>query len=159
MPQIDFLNYPFASQLFWLFLNFGILYFALSKFIVPKFSRIKSDRANLSKSALEEAQKLRTEAEKAKSGSETVASEARAKAIAFYQESESKITELKSAAASEISEYNNNLERTFSLETEEQINLTKPVIRSSALEIAKFILESKFSLKIKDSELTKHSSN
>ena len=42
LPQIDFSTYP--SQIFWALVSFGILYFMISKIIMPKFENIVSSR-------------------------------------------------------------------------------------------------------------------
>ena len=43
MPQFDFAN-VFWSQLFWLAITFGILYFGVVKLTLPKLGRVMEDR-------------------------------------------------------------------------------------------------------------------
>ena len=62
MPQLDFANYPFYSQIFWLFTSFIILYICSSKIILPKISQIIEKRDISIKEALENAEKLKNEA-------------------------------------------------------------------------------------------------
>lgn len=62
MPQLDFANYPFYSQIFWLFTSFIILYICSSKIILPKISQIIEKRDISIKDALENAEKLKNEA-------------------------------------------------------------------------------------------------
>ncbi|ABD44700.1 ATP synthase B/B' CF family protein [Ehrlichia chaffeensis str. Heartland] len=42
IPQLDITSYP--SQLFWFFLSFGILYFLISKNIIPKLENVLKKR-------------------------------------------------------------------------------------------------------------------
>ena len=62
MPQLDFANYPFISQIFWLLTSFIILYIAVSKVILPRISQIIEKREISIKNALENAEKLKNEA-------------------------------------------------------------------------------------------------
>ncbi len=63
MPQLDFVNYPFISQLFWLFLSFLILYIFVAKLILPQIAKILSIRKAVIDDVLNEASKIRAEAE------------------------------------------------------------------------------------------------
>lgn len=56
MPQLD--PSSFASQIFWLIIAFTMLYFFMSKFFVPRISKIVDGRENSVKSNLETAEKL-----------------------------------------------------------------------------------------------------
>ena len=62
MPQLD--PTYWASQAFWLILIFTLLYLALSKLFIPKIKDSIDDRENKIKDDLNEAQKLKTFAEK-----------------------------------------------------------------------------------------------
>jgi len=62
MPQLD--PTYWASQAFWLILIFTLLYLALSKLFIPKIKESIDDRENKIKDDLNEAQKLKTVAEK-----------------------------------------------------------------------------------------------
>lgn len=42
MPQLDIQSYP--SLIFWLFVSFGLVYFSLRYFILPKLSRVLGHR-------------------------------------------------------------------------------------------------------------------
>lgn len=61
LPQFD----PewFASQLFWLAISFGILYFIFAKKTLPDISGVIENRKNLIESDLETAEKLTAEAD------------------------------------------------------------------------------------------------
>jgi F-type H+-transporting ATPase subunit b len=62
MPQLD--PTYWASQAFWLILIFTLLYLALSKLFIPKIKDGIDNRENQIKDNLDEAQKLKTIAEK-----------------------------------------------------------------------------------------------
>jgi F-type H+-transporting ATPase subunit b len=63
MPQIEQLNEIFASQLFWLLLVFGIIYFGVGRGMVPKIQGVVEDRDRKIAADLEAAQRARDEAE------------------------------------------------------------------------------------------------
>lgn len=61
MPQIDQIN-TFASQIFWLFFSFAIIYFMISKVFGPKVSGILVSRSEVISSNVNLAEKLKNEA-------------------------------------------------------------------------------------------------
>ncbi len=63
MPQIEQLPYIFASQLFWLLVVFGLLYFAIGKAMVPKIQSTVELREQKIAEDLEGAQQARAAAE------------------------------------------------------------------------------------------------
>ena len=64
MPQITQLPLIFASQLFWLTLTFGILFFVIARGMVPKIQGVVEQRDRKISNDLEQAQRARDEAEK-----------------------------------------------------------------------------------------------
>ena len=70
----------FASQLLWLALTFGLLYYLMSKVTLPRIGRILEERHDRIADDLEEASKHRAESEAAQQAYEKALSEARAKA-------------------------------------------------------------------------------
>ena len=60
MPQLEFATY--LSQLFWLFISFGLLYLLLSKVCLPQLSGIISQRDAKIATALQNAQQAKDEA-------------------------------------------------------------------------------------------------
>src|SRR5689334_17547377 len=60
-----FQSNTFASQLLWLAITFGLLYYLMAKVALPRIAAILHDRSVRLSSDLEEAQKMRTEAEAA----------------------------------------------------------------------------------------------
>ena len=63
MPQIVQLPLIFASQLFWLAVVFGIIYFVIAKGMVPKIQSVVDDRDRKIADDLAAAQKAREQAE------------------------------------------------------------------------------------------------
>ncbi len=75
---LDFSTFP--SQLFWLFLSFGILLFLLSKVLLPRLGGILEERSNRIADDLDSAARMQREAELAGKAYEQSLSDARAKA-------------------------------------------------------------------------------
>ncbi len=67
MPQITQLPIIFWSQLFWLLLVFGILFFVIGRGMVPKIRGVVEQRDARITGDLEQAQRARDEAEKTES--------------------------------------------------------------------------------------------
>ena len=65
MPQIDQLPVIYASQLFWLLLVFGIIYFWIGRGMVPKIQSVVEDRDKKIADDLAAAQGAREQAEAA----------------------------------------------------------------------------------------------
>ncbi len=61
MPQLDFATFP--SQLFWLAVNFALLYWLMTKIALPRVGNILQSRAAAIKADLAGAAKLKAEAE------------------------------------------------------------------------------------------------
>jgi F-type H+-transporting ATPase subunit b len=78
LPQFDFSTW--GNQIFWLIIVFGILYFALSKFILPKLGDgivVRKDRIS---DDLDAASRMQAEAEEAEKAYHQKLNDARAKA-------------------------------------------------------------------------------
>ena len=63
MPQIEQLPFIFFSQLFWLLVIFGIVYFAIGRGMVPKIQSVVDARDNKISEDLAAAQRAREDAE------------------------------------------------------------------------------------------------
>ena len=50
IPQLDIVSYP--SQLFWFFLSFSILYFIVSKSVIPRIENIVRKRYNVTRDSV-----------------------------------------------------------------------------------------------------------
>lgn len=77
-PPFDPWHFP--SQLFWLVIMFGVLYIALSRFVLPKLGGVIEKRGDTIADSLDEAARLDEQAKEAKRQQELHLAEARAKA-------------------------------------------------------------------------------
>ena len=78
MPQ--FAIETWVGQVFWLFLTFGVMYFILSKFILPKIGQGLTDRGDRIADDLDEASRMQQQASQAQADYEQALADAKAKA-------------------------------------------------------------------------------
>lgn len=78
LPQLDLSTW--TSQIFWLALTFAVLYFALSRFILPNLRNTLANRSDRIADDLDSATRMKAEAEDAGKAYEQSLSDARAKA-------------------------------------------------------------------------------
>ncbi len=78
MPQLDTGTY--ASQLFWLLVTFGLLYFVLSKLLLPRIAEVLENRQSHIDHDLERATSVQEEAQGVKQTYESELAQARNKA-------------------------------------------------------------------------------
>jgi F-type H+-transporting ATPase subunit b len=95
MPQIEQLPAIFFSQLFWLLVVFGIIYFGIGRGMVPKIQSVVDDRDRKIADDLAAAQRAREEAEAAEAAWRERIEASRAEAIKLAAEA-------KQAAAREL---------------------------------------------------------
>jgi F-type H+-transporting ATPase subunit b len=89
MPQLDPSSFP--SQLFWLFLSFGLLYFLLSRHLLPQVQRTLDRRDRQLSEALAEAKRIKAEAESMHVSYEQALTQARAEAHRLMEEAKARI--------------------------------------------------------------------
>ncbi len=84
MPQLD----PtwFASQLFWLFVTFSVLYMLLSRLILPPLQKIITSRQGVIDNDLAVAQELKLQAEQARQSYEETLAKSRLTAQSLISE-------------------------------------------------------------------------
>lgn len=104
LPQLDATHY--VSQLFWLFITFSILYFVLSRNVIPKVRSVLQDRQNRIQADLEQAQILRDKAEASKVEYESSLEHAQKKAAELISEANATID-------AEIKKRHEELDRTL----------------------------------------------
>ncbi len=75
----------FASQLLWLAITFGVLYYLMARVAVPRIAGIIEDRRDRIASDLDMADRLKTESEEALAAYEKALAEARAKAFTIAE--------------------------------------------------------------------------
>ncbi len=89
MPQLDVSTYP--SQLFWLIITFGLIYWIVAKKALPAIGAAIEHRRSRIQDDIEEAERLRRDAEAALEAYETAIKDAREKAQAMIAETRDKI--------------------------------------------------------------------
>ena len=78
LPQMDFSTYP--SQIFWLAVTFGVLYWAMSSLILPRLGGAIEERRDRIADDLDQAADFRRQAEEAEAAYNQALADARAKA-------------------------------------------------------------------------------
>jgi|TARA_B110000027_G_scaffold103745_1_gene109930 F-type H+-transporting ATPase subunit b len=107
MPQLD--PKYWASQAFWLILIFTLLYLVLSKILIPKIKESIDDRENKIKDDLDEAQKLKSVAEKKLEEYEITIENAKKEVQKIFFESKNKLS-------SEIQDKKKKIEKEIEIE-------------------------------------------
>lgn len=87
-----FESHTFLSQLIWLALAFGLLYYLMDKVALPRIQAILHDRATRLSSDLDEAQRMKSEAEAAGAAYEKSLADAQAKARTIAAETRVSLT-------------------------------------------------------------------
>lgn len=90
MPQIEQLPAIFFSQLFWLLLVFGIIYFFIGRGMVPKIRSVVDERDAKIAADLAAAQKAREDAEAAEAAYRERIDSSRSEALKLAQEAKQK---------------------------------------------------------------------
>lgn len=92
----------FGSQLFWLVITFGILYYVMSKVALPRIGAILENRSNRIETDISEAQRLKDETDAAIAQYEQALAEARGKAQEISQAARDKAQKETDAATKKI---------------------------------------------------------
>jgi F-type H+-transporting ATPase subunit b len=87
MPQIEQLPLIYASQLFWLLLVFGLIYFVVGRGMVPRIQSVVQAREDKIAGDLAAAQRAREEAEALEEGYRQRMDASRSEAMKLAQES------------------------------------------------------------------------
>ncbi|MGX9964499.1 F0F1 ATP synthase subunit B family protein [Roseomonas sp. F4] len=82
MPQLDFGNPLMIAQIVWLLIIFGVLYFALATYALPRVEAVLEDRRRRIEGDLEAAQAAKAEADAAMATHREATAKARAEAQA-----------------------------------------------------------------------------
>jgi F-type H+-transporting ATPase subunit b len=90
MPQLD--PSTFAPQLFWLVVTFLALYWVMSKVALPRVGGVIANRATKIASDLDQAAKLKAQAEEVSAAYQKALADARAQATALNRETAAKMS-------------------------------------------------------------------
>ncbi len=100
LPQLDLTTFP--SQVFWLFVTFGFMYWVMSAFILPKLGGVIEERRDRIADDLDQAAEFKRQAEEAETAYNQALSDAKAKAQAIAAETretvDAEIAELQAEA-------------------------------------------------------------
>ncbi len=88
-PPLD--SSTFVPQLVWLALTFGLLYFVLSKYLLPRIGEVIEERGERIKRDLGEAERLKDETKSALADYEKALGDARAKSTALAKETQARL--------------------------------------------------------------------
>ena len=102
MPQ--FAIETWSGQVFWLFVSFGVMYFILSKFILPKIGQGLTDRGDRIADDLDEASRMQQQATQAQADYERALADAKAKAHNIAETTRKSVDEELSAEANATEE-------------------------------------------------------
>jgi F-type H+-transporting ATPase subunit b len=100
MPQLDVSTY--TSQIFWLLFWFGLLYYFLSKRLLPRLAEILEARQDRIAADLDQAQRLRQEVDQAIAEYDRVIGEAKQQAHTLIQETQAKLQDEAAARQAEL---------------------------------------------------------
>lgn len=89
MPQLDATTFP--SQLFWLAITFGVLYYVFSTNILPTLSNILENRHTTIQNDLDQAESVRKEAEKVHEAYEEILNEAHIQSSELFAKTDEQI--------------------------------------------------------------------
>jgi F-type H+-transporting ATPase subunit b len=104
MPQLDFTS--FASQIFWLLITFGTLYFIMAKFALPGVREVLQNRQIRIDEDLKKAEKLKNEAQLAEADFTSAVISAKEKALGI-------LADVRQKVASESEKRHAKLNETF----------------------------------------------
>ncbi len=97
MPQFEMSTW--VGQFFWLIVTFGVMYFILSKFILPKIGQGLTDRGDRIADDLDEASRMQQQATQAQADYERALADAKAKAHNIAETTRKSVDEEISAEA------------------------------------------------------------
>jgi F-type H+-transporting ATPase subunit b len=146
LPQLDVST--FASQIFWLIICFGTLYYLLSRKALPRVAEILEARQDRIAADLDEAQRLRVEAEAALAEYEEARAKAQAEAQALLGESQARLQAETARRQAELDARLAEQVATAEAQIAEAKQAALKEIRTSAVGIAQAAVEQLAGLKV-----------
>ncbi len=130
MPQMEFADY--APQLVWLLITFGVLYFLIARFSLPKISEVLEAREQKIVKDIEQAEVLNKQAETASIEFDRIAEKSRLEAKDIASKSREKLKTEQETKMHQLEEKLAN----ESLELEEKINQARDKAISELRDLA-----------------------
>lgn len=136
MPQFN----PefFSSQILWTLLSFGVLYYALKRWVLPILDRILEQRANLLQDNLDQAKQQLDHANQLKQEYENRLKNIEEDAAKIYQETELKISRYRQQLIDEWKQERARRERMF----KDELEISKQqAMRDIRLQMAEMVVD------------------
>ena len=146
MPQLEFLTYPFVSQIFWLFFSFALLYLFATKLIIPRISSIKSNRSDTIDSALDKANQIKNEALKANNSSSNYLQESKAIADELINAASAKLKEQEAVALNEANQSLDGEIADLSAQLAKYKESMQTEFANIVIDLTKYILETSYGI-------------
>lgn len=127
MPQLELATY--ASQIFWLILCFGLLYFYMLKGPLPVLREVLNNRQQRISSDLKKAEALKAEAEAAQEDFTSVISKARQDASVLLHEALTKAAAEEAARSAKIEQ---NFQHQYKESEHRMLELRKKMLQEAA---------------------------
>jgi F-type H+-transporting ATPase subunit b len=144
MPQLDFATFP--NQIFWLVLSLVVVYFIVSKVILPRIGGVLEERHSVISDYLSQAADFKKQAEQAEADYEAALKEARAQAQAIAAETKADIQkELDKAVAkadAEIAAKTAESEKAIAAIRESAVENVREVATATTAEIVAALMPS-----------------
>ncbi len=120
MPQIDQID-TFASQIFWLFVCFGVIYFFMARMVTPKLGGVIETRNNTIATNISDAERMKDDAVKAAAQHSSSANDTKGQAFAITQQANKEANAIYDKG---LAETDNELKKHIEA-SEKEINMAK----------------------------------
>jgi len=144
MPQLDFSTFP--NQIFWLVVSLVVVYFIVSKVILPRIGGVLEERHSVISDYISQAADFKKQAEEAEADYEAALAQARAEAQAIALETKAEIqAELNKAVAkadAEIAAKTAESEKAIAAVRESAVENVREVAMATTAEIVAALMPS-----------------
>jgi len=144
MPQLDFSTFP--NQIFWLVVSLVVVYFIVSKVILPRIGGVLEERHSVISDYISQAADFKKQAEEAEADYEAALAQARAEAQAIAAETKAEIqVELNKAVAkadAEIAAKTAESEKAIAAVRESAVENVREVAMATTAEIVTALMPS-----------------
>ena len=137
LPQFDTSKY--SQQLFWLIINFGILYLFVKYFIIKRLKKIKLDRSNAILANIEKSMKIKKNIDKINQEINSIKSKYRAEVNKSKELLLKKISDLSKNKQDEIDKYKQ--EKLENFEKQKKEYTQKIDINNDVKQLSEIIIE------------------
>ncbi|GGC95488.1 F0F1 ATP synthase subunit B' [Aquisalinus flavus] len=139
LPQMDVSTYP--SQLFWLALTFGILYWLMDRVFLPKLGGIIEERRNRIADDYDKAAEFKREAGEAEEAYRKALADARAKAASIAAETRASLDEEIAGMQADMDETLNQQIAAAEARIAQMQTAAEAKVREAAIETTKAVVQ------------------